>query len=428
MKYRNLGSSDLEVPVVSFGAWAIGGLWWGGTDDNAAIRAIRRALDLGVRCIDTAAVYGAGHSERVVGRAIAKSRDQVILATKCGSRWGLSGESGTINPATGKGELGAITHILKAESIKEECEASLKRLETDYIDLYQCHWPDETDTPIEETMGALLDLQKAGKIRYFGVSNFSTELMEECLRYAPIVSDQPPYNALRRDIERDIIPFCREHDIGILAYSPLAQGLLTGKVTLDRQFPPTDVRSSNRWFSRKIVPVPCQVLASSHTANAILHGNDRAVALLVGLASGPLFKPLRLDREFELVLAGRKGAFRAYLDADFRRLESLALLLGFNFFKIKVQVIDGEGGLLVRAHLPGLVVFHGKIRAREHTIRVTNQAHILNQQPPYHRLISVFNLYLEVVVRGRRIKIISAKRLPRDQQKQNPQNRQKPVK
>lgn len=249
MQYRMLGNSDLEVPVISFGAWAIGGLWWGGTDDKAAIRAIRRALDLGIRCIDTAAIYGAGHSERVVGKAIGPNREDVILATKCGSRWGFSGDAVTVDPATGKGELGAITHILKAESIKEECDASLERLGTDYIDLYQCHWPDETGTPVEETMGALTDLQKAGKIRYFGVSNFSAGLMDECLRYGSIVSDQPPYSALRRDIERDIIPFCREHNIGILAYSPLAQGLLTGKVTPERQFPPTDGRSSNRWFS-----------------------------------------------------------------------------------------------------------------------------------------------------------------------------------
>jgi len=251
MKYRKLGKSELDVPVVTFGAWAIGGLWWGGTDDKEAIRAIHRALGLGIRCIDTAAIYGVGHSERVVGKAIAGRRDQVIVATKCGSRWGLSGDIVTFDPATGEKELGTIVHILKAESIKEECEASLKRLGTDYIDLYQCHWPDETGTPVEETMAALLDLQKSGKIRYFGVSNFPTTLMQESLCYASIVSDQPPYSALRRDIERDIIPFCQEHNIGILAYSPLAQGLLTGKVTLERQFPPTDGRSSNRWFSQE---------------------------------------------------------------------------------------------------------------------------------------------------------------------------------
>ena len=133
--------------------------------------------------------------------------------------------------------------------MRQLAEASLQRLGTDYIDLYQCHWPDETGTPVEETIGALLELQDAGKIRCFGVSNFPTGLMEACLRCGRIVSSQSPYNALRRDIERDIVPFCRTHDLGILAYSPLAQGLLTGKVTLDRQFPQTDGRSRNRWFS-----------------------------------------------------------------------------------------------------------------------------------------------------------------------------------
>ena len=249
MKHRQLGDSALQVPAITFGAWAIGGFWWGGTDDHAAVDAIRRAVDAGITCIDTAAIYGMGHSERVVGKAIRGLRDRVLLATKCGSRWGLSGEEITFDPATGKGDVGAITHILKADSIKEECEASLQRLGTDYIDLYQCHWPDETGTPVEETIGALLELQDAGKIRCFVVSNFPTGLMEACLRCGRIVSSQSPYNALRRDIERDIVPFCRTHDLGILAYSPLAQGLLTGKVTLDRQFPQTDGRSRNRWFS-----------------------------------------------------------------------------------------------------------------------------------------------------------------------------------
>ncbi len=275
MKYRQLGASELRVPVISFGAWAIGGLWWGGTNDDAAVTAIRRALDLGITCIDTAAIYGMGHSERVVGRAVEGLRDKVLLATKCGSRWSLSGADRVFDPATGRGETGSIMHTLKAESIREECQASLERLGTDYIDLYQCHWPDEVGTPIEETMETLLSLQKEGKIRYFGVSNFSTDLVQQCLLHAPIVSNQLPYSAIRRDIERDAVPFCRERGVGILAYSPLAQGLLTGKVTAERQFPQTDGRSRNRWFSQEN---RLRVLAMLERIRPIADGHNATLA------------------------------------------------------------------------------------------------------------------------------------------------------
>ncbi|MCP4642996.1 MAG: aldo/keto reductase [bacterium] len=250
MRYRQLGRSDLQVPVVSFGAWAIGGWMWGGTDDDAAVDAIRKAIDCGITCVDTAAMYGQGHSERVVGKAIAGRRDGVVVATKCGLRWNLEEGQFYFDSQDNEGNPIRVYRNLKADSIKYECEQSLKRLGVDTIDLYQCHWPEST-TPLEETMGALLDLQKEGKIRAIGVSNFTPEMMTECLRHGLIASDQPPYSALNRGMEADVAPFCAENNVGILAYSPIAQGLLTGKVTADRVFKEGDHRAGKPWFQPK---------------------------------------------------------------------------------------------------------------------------------------------------------------------------------
>lgn len=249
MRYRQLGSSDLQVPVISFGAWAIGGWLWGGSDDAAAIRAMLAAIDHGMNLIDTAPIYGMGHSETIVGRAIADRRDKVIIATKCGLRWDLAEGEKFFDTRDNDGNPRAIYKNLRPESIRWECEQSLRRLGVDYIDLYQCHWPDAT-TPLADTMGALMDLRQEGKIRWIGVSNFTPAMMEECLRHGEIVSDQPEYSALVRKIEKDVLPFCREHNIGILAYSPIAQGLLTGKVTPDREFPEGDLRRTKPMFSR----------------------------------------------------------------------------------------------------------------------------------------------------------------------------------
>lgn len=273
MEYRQLGKSDLKVPVVSFGAWAIGGWMWGGTDDQAAVRALKAAVDSGITCIDTAAVYGMGHSEKIVGRALSGQRDRVVLATKCGLRWDLpdTGDKQGMETETPEGKKVKVVHCLKADSVRYEAEQSLERLQTDYIDLYQCHWPDP-DTPVEETMGALNELKQEGKIRAIGVSNFPPDLIRESLEYAEIASDQPPFSLLRRDIEQDVLPFCREKGIGVLAYSPLAQGLLTGKVTMDREFPEGDIRNRRPWFTpenrRRILDVLERVkpIAANHNA------------------------------------------------------------------------------------------------------------------------------------------------------------------
>lgn len=277
MRYRQLGNSDLQVPAVSFGAWAIGGWLWGGTDDEAAIRAIHAAIDHGMTLIDTAPVYGMGHSERIVGKAVAGRRDEVMIATKCGLRW--DGTDGAFHFSTmdNDGQNRDIYRNLKPQSIRWECEQSLRRLRVDYIDLYQCHWPDP-DTPIADTMGILTELQKEGKIRAFGVSNFSAEQLDECLKWGRIESDQPRYSALDRGIEAEILPFCRENNVGILAYCPLEQGLLTGKVPLDRVFNEGDQRREKPLFSRE----------NRITINAML-GDLRPVAEKYDATFGQLF-------------------------------------------------------------------------------------------------------------------------------------------
>ncbi|HUU49475.1 MAG TPA: aldo/keto reductase [Nitrospinota bacterium] len=250
MELRKLGKSELEVPIIIFGAWAIGGWLWGGTDDEKAVSAIHKALDLGMTCIDTAPVYGFGHSEEIVGRAIKGRRDDVIIATKCGLRWDLEEGELFFETIDSRGKALKIYRNLKAHSIKEECELSLKRLSVDVIDLYQCHWPDSTTSP-DETMETLLRLKEEGKIRAIGVSNFTTEMIKTCLKYGDVASDQPKYSLLFRDIEKDILPYCRKHDIGLIVYGPLGQGLLTGKVTMERKFNQGDLRIDQPWFQPK---------------------------------------------------------------------------------------------------------------------------------------------------------------------------------
>ncbi|HOT35084.1 MAG TPA: aldo/keto reductase [Candidatus Latescibacteria bacterium] len=247
MELRQLGKSDLKVTPVVFGAWAIGGWFWGGTDDAEAVTAIRAAVDEGINTIDTAPMYGFGHSEEVVGKALKGIRDKVIVATKCGLRWNRTDGDFHFVAQDEQNRSHQIYKVLKPDSIIEECDLSLKRLNVDVIDLYQCHWPDTT-TPIADTMGALMKLKEQGKIRAVGVSNFTPAMMRECLNAAPLASDQPKYSLLAREIEADVLPFCRENNIGVIVYSPLAQGLLTGKVTMDRQFAPGDLRVNTPWF------------------------------------------------------------------------------------------------------------------------------------------------------------------------------------
>ncbi|MCL2182452.1 MAG: aldo/keto reductase [Chitinispirillia bacterium] len=227
MEKRRLGNSDMMITRVGLGAWAIGGSWrwgWGEQDDGDSIGAIRRAIDLGVNWIDTAAVYGLGHSEEVVGRALKDvlDCDMPYIFTKCGLCW--DEKSGKSREAFA---------CLKAESVRREAEASLRRLGVEAIDLYQIHWPNP-NAGIEEAWGEMVKLKEEGKVRWIGVSNHSVPQMERLSKIAPVTSQQPPYNIINRSAEPDILPYCQRNNIGVIVYSPMASGLLTGKMTRER--------------------------------------------------------------------------------------------------------------------------------------------------------------------------------------------------
>ncbi|MBE0651898.1 MAG: aldo/keto reductase [Bacteroidales bacterium] len=243
MKYRKLGKTDLNISVVTFGAWAAGGWMWGGTERKGAVEAMKASYDLGVTSIDTAPVYGQGTSEEIVGEAIKGiPRDKIQILTKYGMRWDLTqGEFGFKSKNNDGKDIDIYKYAAK-ESIIKECEDSLRRLGTDYIDLYQIHWPDST-TPIQETMEAVDQLIRQGKVRYAGVCNYNAEQMKEAEKYITLASNQVPYSMVKRDIEKDVVPYCLENDKAILAYSPLERGLLTGKMKPGHKFAEGDHRA-----------------------------------------------------------------------------------------------------------------------------------------------------------------------------------------
>lgn len=244
MKKVQLGKSNLYISPITFGAWAIGGQAWGGNEDKDALEAMKKSYDLGITSIDTAPVYGFGHSEKLVGKAIKEiGRDKLEILTKFGFNWKT--EKGEYQfPTTDGGKTYAYAG---RDGIIQEVEDSLKRLGTDYIDLYQIHRPDAT-TPIEETMETLKELQQHGKIRAIGMSNHTVELMKRADSVIDLASTQSPYSMVYRKIEKDIIPYCLEENVGILAYSPLQRGLLTGKIKSDHQFKGDDHRANNKFF------------------------------------------------------------------------------------------------------------------------------------------------------------------------------------
>ena len=241
MQKVRFGKTELEITPVGFGAWAIGGGgWaaaWGPQDDDEAVGAIRRAVELGINWVDTAAVYGLGHSEDLVARALKNvpEADRPYVFTKCSLVWDEDGD---------------ISNVLKKDSVKRECEDSLRRLQVDVIDLYQIHWP-KPDGDIEEGWEALSELKDEGKVRHVGVSNFDAGQMGRADAVAPVETLQPPYNMLRRGVEDEILPYARENDVGVIVYSPMASGLLTGKMTRGRveDMPSDDWRRNNEQFN-----------------------------------------------------------------------------------------------------------------------------------------------------------------------------------
>ena len=243
MKTKRLGNTGMDITAVGFGSWAIGGgnweFGWGPQDDGAAIAAIGRALELGMNWIDTAAVYGLGHSEELVGKALQLVHAKPYVFTKCSMVWDAERQ---------------IHHTLRADSVRRECEASLRRLQVEAIDLYQIHWPNP-ETEIEEGWQAMARLKEEGKIRHLGGSNFNVEQMRRLQRIAPIESLQPPYSLLNRHIEPEILPFCQENRIGVIVYSPMASGLLSGAMTRERiaNFPADDWRRNRPNFHEPLL-------------------------------------------------------------------------------------------------------------------------------------------------------------------------------
>ncbi len=239
LETKQLGNSDLHLTSIGFGAWAVGGPWqfgWSAQDDGDSVAAIHRALEMGINWIDTAAIYGLGHSEEVVAKALAGwGGERPYVFTKCGMIWDKDGK---------------VDYSLKADSIRRECENSLRRLKLEMIDLYQIHWPADAIEETVEGWNEMAQLQKEGKIRWIGVSNCSTEELRRVQAIAPVTSLQPPYSLIRREVEKDLLPLCQKEKIGVIAYSPMASGLLTGAMTRQRaaNLPKDDWRAKNDQF------------------------------------------------------------------------------------------------------------------------------------------------------------------------------------
>ncbi len=267
MQTRTLGNSDLKITPVGYGAWAIGGSgWqfgWGSQNDNDSIAAIHKALELGVNWIDTAAVYGLGHSEEVVARALKDwSGARPYVFTKCALRWDSQGN---------------VQKVLKADSIRREVEDSLRRLSVDVIDLYQIHWPPDPDSgDLEEGWATMADLRREGKVRWIGVSNFNVPQLKRAQEIAPVTSLQPPYSLIHREIEEQILPYCLRQDIGVIVYSPMASGLLTGAMTRERaaSLPKDDWRKGHPDFSE---PNLSRNLALVETLRGIAKRHNRSI-------------------------------------------------------------------------------------------------------------------------------------------------------
>jgi aryl-alcohol dehydrogenase-like predicted oxidoreductase len=307
---RQLGKEGPSLTEIGFGAWAIGGPWkygWGAQDDDDSLVAIQAALEGGVNWIDTAAAYGLGHSEELVGRALKGRRENVFVATKGGIVWD---------------DKGRVKFNIQPQSLKKEFEDSLRRLNTEYIDLYQLHWPDG-QTPEESAWEVLLKLKQDGKAKYIGVSNFDVPLLEKCLRLGHVDSLQPPYSLLRRAAERELLPFCRERGIGVVAYSPMMSGLLTGRFDKTR-LAPDDWRRNSNYFKE---PLFSKALAFVEEARPLAEGYGKTVTELAVawvLANPAVTAAIVGARRPDQVKGVLGGAGWKIQDEDLRKIEEIS--------------------------------------------------------------------------------------------------------
>lgn len=327
MLQRELGTSGIRASAIAMGAWAIGGgSWWGENDDALSVRAIHTALDEGINLIDTAPVYGFGHSEEVVGQAIKGRRDQVVIATKCGLRWQRQ-DFGAFYFERDSRRVFKSQH---PDSIREEIEISLKRLGTDYIDLYQTHWPTLTpdSEPISATMECLMQLKAAGKIRAIGASNVSLEQIQEYQRHGVLDVVQMRYTMLDRKIEGALLDYCQAQNIAVLAYSPLEQGLLTGKVGMDRVFSEGEIRAGKAWFAPVNRQRVLDMLAGWHDLNRKYQCDSSQLVIAWTIAQPGVTHALCGARKPEQV-QDNAGAGRLVLDqADIQRMRRDVEALG----------------------------------------------------------------------------------------------------
>jgi len=260
MQYHTLGTTDLNASAIGLGTWSMGGRWWGEVDDSESIATIHKALDLGINFFDTADIYGFGHSEKLLARALTERRKEAVVATKVGLRWNNKGK---------------IRNDLSRSYILKEIDESLARLNTDYIDLYQVHWPDP-NTSVEETMAALTQCVEAGKVRYLGASNLSVEQLAEYRKYGDIVSLQPPLNLFERQAELQLLPTCLKENIGVLIYSPLCRGLLSGKFKPDQQIS-EPVRKRDPFFTGRTFKRNLKIV---ERLNSLAEAHQKSVAQL----------------------------------------------------------------------------------------------------------------------------------------------------
>jgi len=296
MHYVKLGKTDIKTSVIGLGAWAIGGWMWGGTDEARPIRAIDAAIDIGINLIDTAPAYGKGCSEEIVGKAIKRKRDRVIIATKCGIQWHSSNGKFFFKYESGE----KVYKFLGPGSIRYEIEQSLLRLGVDHIDLYQTHWQDET-TPIEDTMETLMELKNEGKIRAIGACNAELEDLEQYSRSGQLDVDQEKYSLIDRKIESGILPWCGENNVIMLAYSPLVSGLLTGKIDADREFEGDDLRKNNPRFS----------IENRNKINSVLENEFKPIAEKYGLTLAQLSIAALVSQDNVIALCGIRNEKQA---------------------------------------------------------------------------------------------------------------------